>query len=81
MVATATLEAALEGAEVTKVEFEVTEGGQVRWILWDDSRRLFSAVLTREELIDCLKASGILLRTMAIVKQDDFYGRTASERG
>lgn len=80
MLCAETLAAAIDGsegpAEISKVEFEVLENGTIRWLLWDGTRRLFAATLNRQELVEALQASGVLLRTMTLVKTEGvLHGR------
>lgn len=56
---------------MTRIESEVLENGDIRWLLWDGSRRLYSAILDRGELVEALRGSAVLLRTMAYVYGDD----------
>lgn len=79
MISERLLQEALDGpdgmADVTKIEFEVLESGAMRWVLWDNHRRIFTATFDHTELVNALKMSGVLLWTMCLSYQEWRLGR------
>lgn len=62
--------------DVTKIEFEVLENGTLRWLLWERHKRLYACTLDRQDLIEALQASGVLLRTMQLGLREDIEEST-----
>lgn len=60
--AVAKLEEAITGPDgPNRIEFELLDGGGVKWNLWHDSRRLYSATGHATDIAGFLAASRMLL--------------------
>lgn len=60
--------------DMSKIEFEVLDNGTLRWLLWEGHKRLYACTLERQDLIEALQASGVLLRTMQLALREETEG-------
>ncbi len=65
---------------VDRLEIEVTDAGHFRWLLWHRGQRIYTTAVDRDELPGMLQASGQLLKTTALARQEGLDDGTPNER-
>jgi hypothetical protein len=62
---------------ITRIDFEVLDGGQVRWTIWQDQRRLYTASGHATDVTGFLAASRMILEMRAQQTAPDGKGGAA----
>lgn len=64
---------------VDRIEIEVTEAGQFRWLLWHAGQRIYTTAVDRDDLPKMLTASGQLLNTTALARREGIANGTPDQ--
>lgn len=68
-----------EARAVDRIDTEVLDTGQLRWILWSGGRRIYTRTVDRADLPDMMKATAHLLNVNATAREKGLDHAKADE--